>query len=122
LLHRTASAALLVAALAVSLSAQSVHGAVRDSASHQPIPGAVVTLLDSSGTMLTRNITDEAGAYRLALAGPVSGARLARSARDDSRSRGHPGWKTGRDPHSHHGRAVKPSAAAVFYGDRVKFA
>jgi hypothetical protein len=78
-IHRTAGAALLLAALAVSVRAQGVHGLVHDSASHQPIPGAVVMVLDSAGTTLVRNITDETGAYRLALAG--TSARLVRVVR-----------------------------------------
>ena len=49
------------------MQAQTLHGAVRDSASHEPVPGAVVMLLDSSGTVLSRNITDERGQYRVAV-------------------------------------------------------
>ena len=45
------------------LAAQTLRGVVRDSASHQPIAGAVVMLLDSAGTVLRRNIADEGGRY-----------------------------------------------------------
>jgi len=50
-----------------TLRAQELRGAVRDAASRLPIPGAVITLLDARGAALGRNITDEAGRYRIAL-------------------------------------------------------
>lgn len=64
--------AVLLAALAVATvtqvsSAQELRGTVRDSVSRRPIPGAVLMLLDSSGAVLGRNITDEAGKYAMAL-------------------------------------------------------
>lgn len=46
------------------LSAQEVLGTVRDSASRQPIPSAVVLLLDSSGAILARRATDASGEFR----------------------------------------------------------
>jgi hypothetical protein len=67
--------ALLIAAVGRPLTAQSLRGTVRDSVSRQPIAGAVVMLLDSSGAVLRRNITDERGQYRIALRG---GARTLR--------------------------------------------
>src|ERR1019366_1147504 len=75
LLRSPTIAALLVSTLATPLAAQSFHGAVSDSASHQPVSGAVVMLLDSSGATLGRNITNERGQYR------VSFVRVARSMR-----------------------------------------
>ena len=50
-----------------SAFAQELRGVVRDSMSRQPISGAVLLLLDSSGATLGRNITNERGAYRIAL-------------------------------------------------------
>jgi hypothetical protein len=64
----TAASAFVLASLAPSLSAQNLRGVVRDSATRQPIPGAVVQLLDSSGVMLSRNITDEGGRFGVAVA------------------------------------------------------
>ena len=74
----TATVALLFATLDRSLAAQSLRGAVRDSAGHQPIVGAVVMLLDSSGTVLSRNISDERGQYRIALTDAARSARVVR--------------------------------------------
>ena len=54
--------------------AQELRGTVRDSASQQPIPGAVVLLLDSAGTTLARNLTNELGRFRVASF--VGGQRL----------------------------------------------
>lgn len=45
--------------------AQQIHGVVRDSASAQPIPGAVVAVLDAAGHQLARSITSGRGAYQL---------------------------------------------------------
>ncbi|MFI5234010.1 MAG: hypothetical protein ACHQSE_16065, partial [Gemmatimonadales bacterium] len=63
--------AALVALVAVALAArpafaQAFHGTVRDSTNHQPIAGAVFMLLDSSGVVLGRRITDEHGEYGVA--------------------------------------------------------
>jgi hypothetical protein len=66
---------LLIMSLAAPLAAQNIRGAVRDSASHQPIAGAVVMLLDSTGALLGRNISNERGQYSVAY------ARVARSMR-----------------------------------------
>ena len=68
-------AAILASTITGALAAQVVHGTVSDSASRQPIPGAVVMLLDSAGSVLGRNITSERGEYRVAY------ARVARSLR-----------------------------------------
>lgn len=62
------AALLLIATAAVqSLPAQLLRGTVRDSATNAPIPGAVIVLLDSSGTSLGRNITNDRGQYSIAL-------------------------------------------------------
>jgi hypothetical protein len=59
-------AALLASTLTQALAAQVFRGTVNDSASHQPVSGAVVMLLDSAGAVLGRNITNERGRYSVA--------------------------------------------------------
>jgi hypothetical protein len=71
-------ACLLSAGLAVNLAAQELHGTVRDSASRQPIAGAVLMLLDTSGAVLGRNITNERGEYRLVLSDRMQRVRVVR--------------------------------------------
>ena len=71
-----------VAALLLSVAhrsaAQELRGVVRDSASQQPVSGAVVQLLDSVGTLLVRNITNDRGQYRLVLVGGAKRLRVVR--------------------------------------------
>ncbi|MEP6732351.1 MAG: carboxypeptidase-like regulatory domain-containing protein [bacterium] len=57
--------ALLVFTAASSVSAQRVHGVVRDSITGAPVAGAVVLLSDSIGTLLARSIGDETGAFTM---------------------------------------------------------
>lgn len=57
---------------------QEVRGTVRESVSRQPIPGAVISLLDSAGRTLGRNITDERGQYRLAASPATTQLRFIR--------------------------------------------
>lgn len=71
-------ASLLSAGLTVKLAAQELHGAVRDSTSRQPIAGAVLMLLDTSGVVLGRNITNERGEYRLVLSDRMHLVRVVR--------------------------------------------
>ena len=52
---------LLLALSAESLRAQVSRGVVLDSASHQPISGAVVTFFEADHRTLARAITSEAG-------------------------------------------------------------
>jgi hypothetical protein len=68
-----ATLAFLLAA-ATAARAQELRGTARDAASRQPIPGAVITLLDARGDALGRNITDERGRYRIAM--PAEAVRL----------------------------------------------
>jgi hypothetical protein len=49
------------------LAAQELRGTVVDSASRAPVAGAVILLLDAGGRQIARNITNEHGAYRIAL-------------------------------------------------------
>lgn len=78
LVHCVAVVAFLHVMLAQSMTAQTVRGVVRDSASHQPIPAVVVLLLDSSGVVLSRNITDERGQYRIVFKSNARSARVIR--------------------------------------------
>lgn len=71
----------LVAALcaaAHTVSAQQLRGSVSDSATRRPLPGVVVVLLDSSGITLGRNISNERGAYAIALMPGAQRLRLQR--------------------------------------------
>jgi hypothetical protein len=54
--------ALLVAPLA---GAQNIRGIVRENASNQPVPGAIVIVLDSGRILLTRTLTNARGEYEL---------------------------------------------------------
>jgi hypothetical protein len=66
------AAAVVTAALATGgAHAQELRGIVRDSASRLPIPGAVVTLLDSTATGVARTITNEHGQFRAVLLSDV---------------------------------------------------
>src|SRR5687768_4557447 len=79
----TVLAAVLVAfattVAAREAAAQALRGTVRDSASGLPVPGAVVTLLDSAGDVGGRTITDERGQFRATLLG--NGVRALRLVR-----------------------------------------
>lgn len=68
-------ALLALATLTQVGGAQELRGTVRDSVSKRPIPGAVLLLLDSSGAVLGRNLTDETGRFMIALR---TGARRVR--------------------------------------------
>lgn len=58
--------------------AQVVRGTVSDSTSRRPIPGAVLLLLDATGTVLGRNITNERGEYTIARTAVMQRARIQR--------------------------------------------
>ena len=68
----------LIAVLARIGAAQQLVGTVLDSTSRQPIPGAVISLLDSAGIVLGRNITDARGDYRIVLPARVRRVRVMR--------------------------------------------
>jgi hypothetical protein len=59
-------------------TAQEVRGTVRERASRQPIRGAVITLLDTGGRALGRNITDEQGRYRISVSPNTTQLRFLR--------------------------------------------
>jgi carboxypeptidase family protein len=58
--------------------AQRVHGTVRDSVSALPVPGVVLTLLDSAGGIAARTISDERGQYAMPLSRAVARMRAVR--------------------------------------------
>ena len=68
----------ILLATAGTLAAQVASGTVTDSASHQPIPGAVVTLLGADAAVLGQTITDELGAFRLAYSRSAKSLRVVR--------------------------------------------
>jgi hypothetical protein len=77
----TRSAALFVLCVAVAATparAQMVRGVIRDSVSREPLPGAVVTLSDSSGAKYARTISSETGAYVVARLGGASVLHIQR--------------------------------------------
>jgi hypothetical protein len=83
-----------LAAIARPAGAQQVTGVVRDSASREPVPSAVVRLFDPSGRELERTITGRDGRYRL---DALSGGRQLRVVRIGFRPRTIPLPATGRD-------------------------
>src|ERR1044071_3897475 len=60
------------------LPAQSLAGVVTDTATHRPIPGVVISLLDSTGRVLGRMLTGESGTYRITNATAVRRLRAQR--------------------------------------------
>src|ERR1051325_5905442 len=68
----------LSSAIGVSPGAKELRGPVRNSTSRQPIPGAVLMLLDQSGAVLGRNITNERGEYRIVLSTGMQRMRVVR--------------------------------------------
>ena len=66
-------------AAALPAQAQDLRGIVRDSATRAPVPNAVVTLLDSAGSVGARMTTDAQGQFRAVLSG--DGARTVRVVR-----------------------------------------
>lgn len=71
-------AAVLISTISGALAAQVVRGTVSDSASRLPVSGAVITLADSAGTVLGRNISNERGQYRVAYTGAARSLRVVR--------------------------------------------
>lgn len=69
---------LSVALLTRAAGAQTIVGIVTDSASRQPIPGAVVQALDAAGVMHGRALTNARGQYLLRPSAPVSQLRTIR--------------------------------------------
>jgi hypothetical protein len=76
---RTVVVAVLALTFGRAIHAQQLRGVVRDSASRLPIPGAVVTLLDSAGALGARTVTNERGQFHATLLGNgVRSVRLVR--------------------------------------------
>ena len=75
---RIARALTLLAAAAAACGAQGLTGVVRDSATRQPIAGAVLTIRDSAGTALMRRLTNARGEYGV---DAVAGGRTIRVVR-----------------------------------------
>jgi hypothetical protein len=61
-----------------TLSAQQLRGVVRDSASREPIPGVVLSLVDAAGKVSGRTIADQQGRYHLPLAGAATRLQAVR--------------------------------------------
>src|SRR4051812_48858027 len=59
------TATLCVIAGAHSARAQAVRGIARDSTTSAPLPGVVLTVIDSAGATVSRTITDAAGRFTL---------------------------------------------------------
>lgn len=72
------TAAALLGLLSRAGQAQELRGAVRDSASRNAIPGAVLQLLDSVGNALGRSSTNERGEFRIVLSPAVRRVRVVR--------------------------------------------
>jgi hypothetical protein len=72
----TLAVSLGVAACAWSAraGAQELRGSVRDSASRQPVSTVVLLVVDSAGSVLARNLTNERGEFRMQL--PTGARRL----------------------------------------------
>src|SRR5689334_11258010 len=76
--RRWCTALAMIGLLTQAGRAQDLRGTVRDSASNQPIPAAVLMLLDASGATLGRNITNERGEFRIALSAGIARIRVVR--------------------------------------------
>src|SRR4051812_39549445 len=70
--------AVLIALSATAAQAQAIRGVVLDSASRQPVPGVVVSLLDSNATLLGRIITNQRGQFNVPGANAVRKLRAQR--------------------------------------------
>ncbi|HEY4219300.1 MAG TPA: carboxypeptidase-like regulatory domain-containing protein [Gemmatimonadaceae bacterium] len=70
--------ATIIACASNRAAAQTIHGTVRDSASHDPIAGAVLLLLDESSHTLVRGLTNVQGEYRLPAAPTVRRLKVLR--------------------------------------------
>ena len=75
---RSLSAVLAALVLATPVAAQVVTGTVTDSASGQPIPGAVIQLLDQTGEARGRGLSDIRGVFAVRATGTVSSVRVVR--------------------------------------------
>jgi hypothetical protein len=79
--------ALVVAALAATTPAQAqrVRGMLKDSTTNEPVPGAVISTIDSAGALIARSTSDEAGrfdVYRVRRASTFRVVRIGYRPRD----------------------------------------
>jgi carboxypeptidase family protein len=65
-------------AAAAQLNAQTLNGTVRDSMVGAPVPGAVITLLDSTRAVLARSLSDQNGVFHLPAVATGRVVRLVR--------------------------------------------
>src|SRR5690348_7294221 len=75
---RAALVASLICRLAAQADGQALTGQITDSASRAPITGAVVLGLDAGGRTVGRTVSNDRGAYRLALRGTERSIRVVR--------------------------------------------
>jgi hypothetical protein len=71
---------IIASALVTSRAAmsQELRGTVTEATTNAAIPGAVIMLLDQSGNVLGRNLTNERGVYRIALSPTIARMRIVR--------------------------------------------
>jgi hypothetical protein len=86
-MRRCLSAAILALPVAASARAQAIRGLVVDSASRRPVPGVVVSLLDSNASVIGRIITNDRGQFNVPSASAI---RRLRTQRIGFRLREHP--------------------------------
>jgi Carboxypeptidase regulatory-like domain len=68
----------LTLAYAPTGAAQHVHGIVHDTASGEPVPGAVVSALDAQGSLLAWDLTNAAGGYTIGVRNGAATLRILR--------------------------------------------
>jgi hypothetical protein len=76
--RRVMITAILTSAITRALAAQVVTGTVSDGTTGQPIPGAVMTVLDTTRKVLAQDITNERGQFRVAYSGRAQSLRVTR--------------------------------------------
>src|SRR5438552_2080755 len=75
---RVRFACVLAIAVTTAAHGQTVNGVVRDSATRQPISGAVVSVVDATGKTLRRTIADQAGKFILPVDAAAARLRVLR--------------------------------------------
>lgn len=67
--HRWPAAVLCAMLATTSASAQTIQGTIRDQTSHQPVPGATVTILDARDSALKAAVASKTGQFNITIAG-----------------------------------------------------